>query len=44
MCDRAQSEHEHRAVTVDETGEFRLWNILVGEKANEAYQHYKSLK
>jgi len=36
MCDRAQSEREHRAVTVDETGEFRLWNIHVREKASEA--------
>ncbi|RYG68911.1 WD40 repeat domain-containing protein, partial [archaeon] len=35
MCDRAQSEKEHRAITVDESGEFRLWNIFVRERASE---------
>ena len=35
MCDRAQSEKEHRAVTADETGEFRLWNIYVKERTSE---------
>jgi len=29
MCSRAAHEGEHRAVTVDESGEFRLWNIFV---------------
>lgn len=35
MCDRAQSEREHRAITVDESGEFRLWNIYVRERATD---------
>jgi WD40 repeat protein len=35
MCDRAQSEKEHRAITVDEMGEFRLWNIYVRERSSE---------
>ena len=29
MCERAATEREHRAITVDEGGEFRLWNIYV---------------
>ena len=29
MCERAAHEGEHRAITVDESGEFRLWNIFV---------------
>lgn len=32
MCDRAHSESEHRAITVDETGEFRMWDISIGER------------
>eukprot|EP00981_Chlorochromonas_danica_P013586 scaffold6531_cov169-Ochromonas_danica.AAC.8 len=35
MCERAQSEKEHRAITVDESGEFRLWNIYVRERASD---------
>jgi WD40 repeat protein len=36
MCELAQNEREHRAITVDESGELRLWNIYVKEKASEA--------
>ena len=36
MCERAATEREHRALTVDEQGEFRLWNIYVRERASEA--------
>lgn len=36
MCDRAAHEREHRAITVDEAGEFRLWNIYVKERSSEA--------
>jgi WD40 repeat protein len=35
VCDRAQSEKEHRAITVDESGEFRLWNIYIRERSSE---------
>ncbi len=35
MCERAQSEKEHRAITVDESGEFRLWNIFVRERSTD---------
>eukprot|EP01034_Spumella_vulgaris_P022279 gene22279-28395_t len=35
LCDRAQSEKEHRAITVDEIGEFRLWNIYVRERSTD---------
>ena len=35
MCERAQTEREHRAITVDESGEFRLWNIFVRERASD---------
>lgn len=35
MCDRATTEKEHRAITVDESGEFRLWNIYVRERASD---------
>lgn len=35
MCERAQTEKEYRAITVDESGEFRLWNIYVKEKTTE---------
>eukprot|EP01038_Epipyxis_sp_PR26KG_P009407 gene9407-12668_t len=34
MCERAQSEKEYRAITVDESGEFRLWNIYVKERSS----------
>lgn len=27
MCDAALGEKDYRAITADETGEFRLWNI-----------------
>jgi hypothetical protein len=36
MCDRAATEREHRAITVDESGEFRLWNIYVKERSSDA--------
>jgi hypothetical protein len=36
MCDRAESEKDFRAVTVDEYGEFRLWDIYIKEKTSEA--------
>eukprot|EP00605_Chrysophyceae_sp_TOSAG23-4_P000072 GSChrysophyteH1.ASY1.ANO1.74.1 assembled CDS len=36
MCELAQNEKEYRAVTVDESGELRLWNIYVKEKASDA--------
>ena len=36
MCARAAHEREHRAITVDESGEFRLWNIYVKERSSEA--------
>jgi WD40 repeat protein len=35
MCDKAQSEKEYRAITVDESGEFRLWNIYIRERSSE---------
>jgi WD40 repeat protein len=31
MCEAAQAEKDHRAITVDESGEFRLWNIYLHE-------------
>ena len=36
MCEMAQAEKDHRALTVDESGEFRLWNIHIQERGNEA--------
>jgi len=36
MCELAQNEKEYRAITVDESGELRLWNIYVKEKASDA--------
>lgn len=36
MCELAQSEKEYRAITVDESGELRLWNIFVKEKTSDA--------
>lgn len=33
MCQRSQSDEEHRAITVCEGGEFRLWNIFVKERS-----------
>lgn len=35
MCDKAQTEKEYRAITVDEFGEFRVWNIYVREKSSD---------
>ena len=32
MCERAQSDQDYRAVTVDDTGEFRLWDIFISER------------
>jgi hypothetical protein len=37
LCDKAETDEEKRAITVDEMGEFRLWNIHVKEKTSEAY-------
>ena len=36
MCDMALSERDYRAVTVDEGGEIRLWNIFVKERSSSA--------
>jgi WD40 repeat protein len=36
MCDRAESEKDYRAITVDEYGEFRLWDMYIKEKTSEA--------
>jgi WD40 repeat protein/Ca2+-binding EF-hand superfamily protein len=36
MCDLATAEHDYRAVTVDESGEIRLWNIFVKERSSSA--------
>ena len=36
MCDRSPTEREHRALTVDTSGEFRLWNIYVRERTSVA--------
>ena len=36
MTNRAQSEKEYRAVTVDEAGEFRLWSVYVKERTSNA--------
>ena len=36
MCDMAHSERDYRAVTVDEGGEIRLWNIFVKERTSSA--------
>ncbi len=35
MCERARDEREYRALTVDESGEFRLWNIYVKERIGD---------
>lgn len=35
MCSKAQSEKDNRAITVDESGEFRLWNLYVRERSND---------
>lgn len=35
MCDKALTDREQRAVTVDEQGEFRLWDIFVSERLGE---------
>ena len=37
MCDRAAKEDEYRAITVDECGELRLWNLHVKEKTSQVY-------
>lgn len=37
MCDRAKDFEEYRALTCDEGGELRLWNIFVREKTSEPY-------
>lgn len=36
MTNRAKSEKEYRAVTVDECGEFRLWSVYVKERTSSA--------
>jgi len=36
MCEMAQAEKDYRALTVDESGEFRLWNIFLHERGNDA--------
>jgi len=36
MCEMAQAEKDYRALTVDESGEFRLWNIYLHERGNDA--------
>jgi hypothetical protein len=35
MCEKAQSEKEHRAITVDESAEFRVWNIYIRERSTD---------
>lgn len=35
MCAHAHSEKDYRAITVDEGGEFRLWNIYVRERTSD---------
>lgn len=35
MCERAHSDKDYRAISVDESGEFRLWNIYVRERTSE---------
>jgi WD40 repeat protein/Ca2+-binding EF-hand superfamily protein len=35
MCDKSPTEKEHRAITVDEVGEFRVWNIFVRERGSD---------
>jgi WD40 repeat protein len=35
MCEKAPSEKEYRALTVDEAGEFRVWNIYVRERGSD---------
>ena len=37
MCQRAVKEDEYRAISVDEMGEFRLWNIFLKEKSSRVY-------
>ena len=37
MCERAASPREYRAVTVDEMGEFRLWDIFRKEKGSRVF-------
>lgn len=36
MCEHANAEKDFRAVTVDEGGELRLWNIYVKERTSDA--------
>eukprot|EP01035_Chromulina_nebulosa_P018163 gene18163-23821_t len=36
MCDLAYSEKDYRAITVDEKGEFRLWNIYIKERSSSS--------
>lgn len=36
MCEFATNERDYRAVTVDESGEMRLWNIFVKERTSSA--------
>ena len=43
MCELALSEREYRAVTCDESGEMRLWNIFVIERSSEPL-HLPSLQ
>ena len=35
MCERAESDDELRAITVDDSGEFRVWNVFVKERSSE---------
>lgn len=35
MCEKAKCEKDYRAITVDQTGEFRLWNIFVAEREKD---------
>jgi WD40 repeat protein/Ca2+-binding EF-hand superfamily protein len=37
MCHRSTIPEEYRAVSVDETGEFRLWNLYVKERTAQAH-------
>jgi WD40 repeat protein len=42
MCNWARQEHEYRALTVDEGGEFRLWNL--DNDANARSEEYQTLQ
>jgi hypothetical protein len=37
MCQTVEHEWEKRAITVDEKGEFRVWNVFISQRTTELY-------